>query len=185
MGIATWLKSLVGTGEVAEVPIDEDEMFSVAAEYYIRNLAFESAVNLIANAISKCEFRTYVKKEEVQTQEYYLFNIEPNKNQNSSQFLHKLVSKLYEKNECLIIENNGQLFVADDYSITEYAFLDDVFKDVKIKNLVLDRSFKMSDVLFLKLNNSDIKKLINGMYEKQGQLIAYAQDNYEKSKDYK
>ena len=73
----------------------------------IRNLAFQTAVNLVANSISKCEFKTYFKNKEVKKEEYYLFNIEPNKNQNSSQFIHKWIGKLYEENECLIIESNG------------------------------------------------------------------------------
>ena len=40
----------------------------------------------------------------------------------------------------------------------------------------------MSDVLFMKLNNKDIRRLINGMYESYGKLISYAQKSYSKSR---
>jgi phage portal protein BeeE len=49
-------------------------------------MAFWSAVNIVANAVSKCEFKTFLNGKEDKGKEYYLWNIEPNKNQNSSDF---------------------------------------------------------------------------------------------------
>ena len=40
---------------------------------------------------------------EIQEREYYLWNVSPNVNQNSSAFLHKLVARLYQDNEALVV----------------------------------------------------------------------------------
>ena len=64
-------------------------------------LAFEEfyvnlAINMIAGAIGKCEFRTFKAGKPYKAEEYYLWNYEPNANQNSTQFIlvNKQVSQL-------------------------------------------------------------------------------------------
>lgn len=182
MGLFTWLIDRLSNGQPVEIEMDPVEFFNLAAELYVRNLAFYSAVNLIANAISKCEFKTYVKKKETKGKEYYLFNVEPNRNENSSQFIHKWISKLYEDNECLIVESGGQLLVADSYSMKEYALMDNKFTQVTVGDFVFQKTFYMSDVLYFKLNNRDVRKLINGIYESYGKLITYSQKSYQLSR---
>lgn len=182
MGIMTWLKDRFSNGSVAEMPINESEFFNIVAELHIRKLAFQSGVNLIANAVSKCEFKTYIGNEEVKKKEYYLFNIEPNKNENSSQFIHKFISQLYNKNECLIVEMKGQLVIADSFNKNEYAILENTFTNIRIGKFNLEKTYRMSEVLYFKLNNSNIKQLINAMYENYGKMIAYAQSNYQISR---
>lgn len=181
MGLISWLVNRInGTSEPTQIEVEE--FFNLQAELVIRNLAFQTAINLVANSISKCEFKTYFKNEEVKKQEYYLFNVEPNKNQNSSEFIHKWISILYENNECLIIENNGQLLIADTFSKKEYALFDYTFSGVTVNDFTFNKTFNMSEVLYFKLNNRDIRKLINGMYETYGKLIAYGQKSYQKSR---
>ncbi len=161
---------------------DFAEMHSLQAEVIFRKIAFETAINLIANSISKCEFETYFKGERIKGEEYYLWNIEPNKNQSSSQFIKKWISKLYKENECLIIEQNGQLLVADDFTCKEYALFDWEFNRVTVENFTFNKTFFMSDVLYFRLNDENVKSLINVMYESYGKLISYAQKNYQKSR---
>ena len=40
----------------------DKDVQSAMYEVYLRELAFWTCVNKIANAISKCEFKTYIKK---------------------------------------------------------------------------------------------------------------------------
>src|SRR5690606_33969642 len=101
---------------------------------------------------------TFFKGKGVQEREYYLWNIEPNKNQNSSAFLHKLIAKLYRNNECLVIEQNGQLLVADSFVRKPYALYDDVFTQVQVEDFTFDRPFNQSEVLYYKLNEENIRK---------------------------
>lgn len=182
MGILTWIKSRISNGEITVTPTDGAEFFSLLGETYIRELAFWSAVNMISNSISKCEFKTFMNGKEVKDREYYLFNIEPNKNQNSSAFIHKWISQLYQNNECLIIEVNGQLLVADTYQKAPYALLDYVFSGVMVEEFTFNRTFTMSEVMYFKLSEKDMRKVTAGLYESYGKLITYGMKSYQKSR---
>lgn len=165
-----------------------DELGSAYLEYYIRELAFMSGVNLIANCISKCEFRTYRGGKEIKEREYYLFNVSPNKNQNSSAFIQQWIHTLYRENECLILDvsrfdeksrrTENQLLVADSFGHDEYALLDDNFSSVTVKDFTFRRTFAASDVLFFRLNNEHVKALTKGIYESYAQMMSAAQKAY-------
>lgn len=81
-----------------------DEYALLVADIYFREMAFVSAANLISKAVSKCEFKTYRSGKPNKGKEHYLWNVEPNKNQNSSEFIQKWIYTLMRNNECLIIE---------------------------------------------------------------------------------
>jgi len=183
VGLISWLsRKLGGSTPMSGAQINEalEQYFN---EVHIREVAFWSTVNLIANAVSKCEFKTYVKGKETKGAEYYLWNVEPNKNQNSSGFIHKWISKLYAENECLIIEtNDGQLLVADSYVKTPYAVFEDVFSQVTVKDFTFDRTFKQSEVLYFELSQKDMRKVTNALYESYLKLISYAMKVYQKSR---
>jgi len=171
----------------APVPLNDigeyvEEYASVVVDIYIREMAFWSAVNLIANAVSKCEFKTFVNGKETKAREYYLWNLEPNKNQNSSVFLHKLIAELYRHNECLVIEQNGQLLVADSFTRKPYALLEDVFTQVTVGDFTFNRSFVQSEILYFKLSERNIRKVIAALYESYGKLIEYSMKAYQKSR---
>ena len=183
LGLISWLIDKFGGKPVpTNFRFDEDEYASLVFDIYVREMAFWSAVNLVANAVSKCEFKTFLNGEEVKGREYYLWNIEPNKNQNSSRFLNKLIAKLYRDNECLVIEQNGQLLVADNFIRKPYALYDDVFTQVQVDDFTFDRPFNQSEVLYYKLNEENIRKLINGLYESYSKLIAYSMKAYQRSR---
>ena len=185
MGLISWLSEKI-SGKAVPVNFNEKEYFdeyaSLVFDIYVREMAFWSAVNIVANAVSKCEFKTYLNGKEDKGKEYYLWNIEPNKNQNSSRFLNKLIAKLYRDNECLVIEQNGQLLVADNFIRKPYALYDDVFTQVQVEDFTFDRPFNQSEVLYYKLNEENIRKLINGLYESYSKLIAYSMKAYQRSR---
>lgn len=184
MGLISWLIDKLG-GKPVPVNYSGDllgEHEALVCDIYIREMAFWSAVNLVANAVSKCEFKTYLKGEEIKGKEYYLWNFEPNRNQNSSVFLHKLIAKLYRNNECLVIEQNGQLLVADDFVRTPYALYDDVFKQVQVEDFTFNRSFAQSEVLYFKLNEENIRKIVNGLYDSYSKLIIYSMKAFQRSR---
>lgn len=187
MGFFTWLKSLFGSGEI---PLSGSELVdayadgysSVFGEYFFREIAFWSATNLIANAVAKCEFKTYIDGKEVQKQEHYLWNIEPNKNQNANIFIKKLISMLYQNNECLVVEQNGQLLVADSFDHKEYALLDDVFTNVAVGDFTFNRSFYQNEVLYFRLQHCNMRALVNGLYQTYSKLISYSMTAYQRSR---
>jgi len=178
-----WILS--GKSVPANINIDNDDIAATVFDIYIRELAFWSTVNIIANAVSKCEFKTFLNGKEVRQREYYLWNIEPNKNQNSSAFLHKLIAKLYRNNECLVIEQNGQLVVADSFDRKPYALYEDVFAQVQVGDFTFDKTFTQSDVLYYQLNDKNIRELINGLYNQYAKLISYTMTAYRRSRGIK
>lgn len=138
---------------------------------------------MIARSISKCEFKTIMNGTETQGDEYYLWNVEPNRNQNSSAFLQKLICTLYRDNECLVIETDDrQLLVADSFIHDEYALYDDIFSNVTVGDYVFKKSFRQSDVLYFKLCNKNINRLLKLVYESYGKLLAYGEKYYLRSR---
>ena len=182
MGLITWVRDFLSGEILTTTQVTDEEFYNIVAEIHIRELAFWSCVNMVANSISKCELKTFQNNKEIKGQEYYLWNISPNKNQNSSAFTHKLIAQLYRFNECLVIEENGQLLVADSFQQTEYAMVDNLFEGVTVGNYTFAKKYNMSEVMYFKLSEKDMRKVTNGIYEGYGKLIAYGMKAYQKSR---
>lgn len=186
MGLISWLKEKFSNGSIplsgADLDLYIEEYASTACDISFREMAFWSAANLIANAVSKCEFKTYSGGNEVKAEEYYLWNVEPNQNQNSSEFIHEWISQLLRHNECLIIENGGKLYVADSFTRTPYALYDDVFTQVVVKNFTFTRSFNQREVLYFKLGETKMRQVVNSLYDSYSRLLEYSIKAYQKSR---
>lgn len=165
--------------------MEDQDVQNAAYELYIRELAFWTCVNKIANAVSKCEFKTYYHNKESKGKEYYLWNYEPNQNQNAAGFIYKLIAQLYRKNECLVVEINHRMYVAESYIKEVYALRDHKFSGISFDGYTLQETLDMSDVMFFELNSTDMRKLMNGMYDSYSKLITYAQNAYQKSRGHK
>lgn len=165
--------------------MEDQDVQNAAYELYIRELAFWTCVNKIANAVSKCEFKTYYHNKESKGKEYYLWNYEPNQNQNAAGFIYKLIAQLYRKNECLVVEINHRMYVAESYIKEVYALRDHKFSGISFDGYTLQETLDMSDVMFFELNSTDMRKLMNGMYGSYSKLITYAQNAYQKSRGHK
>jgi HK97 family phage portal protein len=182
VGLISWLSSKLG----GTVPLSGDELEKVMNDYFqethIRELAFWSTVNIIANAVSKCEFKTYYRGKEVKKAEYYCWNVEPNKNQNSSGFIHKWIYQLYRENECLIIEEGGQLLVADSFIRKPFALYEDTFTQVRVGDLTFSKPFRQSEVMYFQLSEKDMRKVTNALYNSYVKLLSYGMKSYLKAK---
>lgn len=165
--------------------MEDQDVQNAAYELYIRELAFWTCVNKIANAVSKCEFKTYYHNKEIKGKEYYLWNYEPNQNQNAAGFIYNLIAQLYRKNECLVVEINHRMYVAESYIKEVYALRDHKFSGISFDGYTLQETLDMSDVMFFELNSTDMRKLMNGMYDSYSKLITYAQNAYQKSRGHK
>lgn len=161
------------------------ELMVAAQEFQLRDLAFWSCANMIANAVARCEFRTFRNGEEIQEREHYLWNVEPNVNQNSTAFLHKLVAKLLTDGECLVIstrqrEGYDALVVADSYMLNGcYPSKQNEYTDVQVGDVSYEKTFRERDVLHLRLNHVNIKPVLDGLYASYCRLITAAMKRYE------
>lgn len=187
MGLKTWLSNtLFKSGNEKQITVSGDgDLWSLDAEVTVRELAFWSCVNLMANAISKCEFRTFFGNRETNGAEHYLWNFSPNHNQSKEQFLKKWVSKLYCDNEALIVEVSGQLLVADSFSHEEFAVKEDIFSNVTVGTLTLGRSFSQSQVIYLKLGETSMRSVLNALYHSYSRLLDYTLKSYQRSRGMK
>lgn len=169
----------------ATVEITCRELMAAAQEFQLRDLAFWSCANMIANAVARCEFRTFRGGQEIQEREHYLWNVEPNVNQNSTAFLHKLVAKLLTDGECLVIstrqrEGYDALVVADSYMLSGcYPSKQNEYTDVQVGDVSYEKTFRELDVLHLRLNHVNIKPVLDGLYASYCRLITAAMKRYE------
>ncbi len=146
-------------------------------EVFFKELATACAINMIANTIGKCEIRTFVEGTPTRGAEYYLWNYAPNPNENSSDFMQHFISNLCYENEALIIEMNGYLYVADSFNRRKYAFYEDVFSNITVGDLTLQRSYTSREVIYMQLNNIDARQRLEGSYTNYGKTIAKAVRN--------
>lgn len=161
------------------------ELYDAAAEYSLLSLCYGICVDMIANALGRCEFRTYMGNGETQGSEYYLWNIEPNVNQNSTMFLHKLVHQLYWKNEALVVtirrrDTQGDaLIVADSWDPPEEVLARRTeYKNVTVGKFTFSKTFSESDVLHLKLNHVNIKPYLTAVSQAHERMVTTAQTLY-------
>lgn len=153
-------------------------------ELQTRVLAFETCVNLIAGAVAKCDFKTFKNHKEVKEAEWYLLNVEPNPNQNSSEFFHKLIHKLYENGDALVVDNGSRsknefLAVADSFQLEEpLAFREQRYVGVVLNGTTMNKSYRESEVLHFKLNENNIKPVLDGIMSAHERLLNTAKAYY-------
>lgn len=177
MGFKNWFVNFLGK-RIESEGSSETIVGELKAEIYYKELALYTAITLIANAISKCEIKTYENKKEVKGEIYYSLNVSPNINQNSSQFWHKVIEKMVYEGYALAIDINNKLYCADSCSIDKYPILGNRYSGVTIDSFGLNKTFLSEEILLFKLDNIHLKKLIDGLYEQYGKLLAHAIDKY-------
>lgn len=151
---------------------------------------------MIAGIIGRSEFKTFDNTgKEYKGLNYYTLNINPNQNQTKFEFMTKLVNMLLTKNEVLIIQVRAQnrdgttnnqrpyvLFIADSYTTNTNSMFGDWYSNVVVGNFSYDRSFNQDEVIFLRLNNSNIKKYLDVVNASWGSLLDYSHNAFMKSK---
>lgn len=153
----------------------------LTTEIYFKQLAIQSCINLIANVLSKAEFQTFERGQEVRRENYYLFNVEPNPNKSASKFWRDVISKLVYNNECLVVQYNGHFYVADSFDVDKYAFREYIYRGIVVDDFQLNRSYRESEVFHFELHNEKIRNVIDGLYNSYSKLIAAAQVNYKRN----
>lgn len=161
------------------------ELLAAAQEFQLRDLSFWICANMIANAVGRCEFRTFRGGQEIREREHYLWNVEPNANQNSTAFLHKLVAKLLVDGEALVIstrqrEGYDALVVADAWLQNgDYPSRQNEYINVQVGDVSYEKTFREREVLHLKLNHINVKPVLDGLYGAYWRLISAAMKRYE------
>jgi HK97 family phage portal protein len=135
----------------------------LAENIYYKELAIQSAINLIANVVSRSEFQTYEEGSKTKKDNYYLFNVEPNPNKSASKFWRSVISKLIYNNECLIVQQSGNLYVTDSFNVNRFAFKEYVYDNIVIDDLKLRSSRVESEVFHLELHDQKIRNMLENL----------------------
>lgn len=165
--------------EVAEIsPVAEKLLEQLA----LKDLALHIGISYIANTLSKCEFKVFENGKEVKNKLYYTLNVSPNPNQNSSQFINDFIEKYYWQGHALLVPNGEYLYCADNFDIDDSNPLkENTFCNVTFKCHQLKKKHKASDVFYIKLDNRNVKSLIDSLYMQYGEIISQALTTYKRS----
>lgn len=162
----------------------EEYFCKLQVDYVYRKFAIETCIDLIANAMSKAEFKSYEKGENKKNEMYYRLNVSPNKKTNATEFRKKLIRRLIYYNEVLIVspsDSSSELFIADSWNVKEYGLKENIFSQVQISNTILDHEFKESDVIYFEYADEQIRQLVDAYYSAYGKLISSAMNVYKRS----
>lgn len=183
-----WVQNKMGTGTTAKVSSQELTDFIDSGSWNklaLYDFYLHAGIDLIAYALSKCEVRTFLEWEEQQGDEYYLWNYEPNWNENASRFIHRIVGNLIYRGECLVVPSvSGQLLVADTYTRDQFALYPDTFRDVTVSGgdggtpYTFRKSFRATDVLFYRLQNDNLRNLMDQLQQEYADMLSAAETKF-------
>ena len=174
MSIRGWIFDFLGGKDDAECISFSQTM----QELNINKLYFHTCINMVSNIISKCEFKTLKNGDEIKEKEYYLWNIEPNPNQNSTQFVNKLIAALFTGNEALVFEKHKSIYVADSFTREKGGLKDDKFDQISIDGEEVKGITNNKDILYFELHNEKIKTCVDSMYDLYKNLITHGIAQY-------
>ncbi|MCC8063687.1 MAG: phage portal protein [Clostridiales bacterium] len=129
-----WLEELMGT-----IVIEEK---TNAQQAKIRELAFYTAVGLIADMVSGCEVQVLEGGKPVKNANWYTFNVSANPNQSGRELLCDWIVNYYYSGTGLMVPLTGNLYVADSFSVEELPLKGDVYSGISINGYQIKRTFK-------------------------------------------
>jgi len=185
-GIKEWF---FGIGDNPSSHANRSYFETLQTKVAFKEYAIQICINKIANALSMCDYITYDPKgkktdKAIKGNLWYQLNVSPNPNQSSADFWQKAIRQaVYDVNGALIIQMDGGkgFVVADSYDVKEFAFVPNIYSNIKIGDLLMNKTYNETQVLRLKLNNSKVKEIVDGVYEEYGKLIGGAIKNYNRN----
>ena len=179
MGLINWFMGLFDSDGILSV---DGYCGTITDEAFYRELAVQACINMIANTVACSEFLTFEKGVEVRSENYYLLNVQPNQNKSASKFWRDVIGKLIYDNHCLIIQQGGMFYMADSYDVDEYAFKENVYKNIVVSKYALTGIYFESQVFHFELHNKEMKNIIAGVNLAHSKLVSSAATSYKRSK---
>ena len=140
-----------------------DKMFETA---YLKGLAIDKCAEFLARIFATSKFIYQRDNQIINNQWSYIFNVQPNKNENASQFWKHLIYKLLTENEVLVVKSqDDQLLIADAYLKKDTAFYGSTFESVSVGSFTFKSIFKSEDVIFLQYNNNRLDRYIDRLFD--------------------
>lgn len=170
MGI---LSNLFGAKTEPTYALDTDWDFQDAStRAYLKRVALDAGVNFIARRFAQAKFKHIVDGKFVKDDAWYRLNTRPNRNETATQFWEHVIHKLIYEGECLVVVNDTkELLVADSYVHTKYANYDDIFEGVYVRGYRYERTFTMSEVIYLTYQNERLERYTNSLFADYGTML--------------
>ena len=179
MAIIDFLNRFVGDdGNISLKTYSKDMKENI----HYKTLATEASIRLISKTLSRAEFQTFDEGKETKKTNYYILNVEANKNKSASIFWQEVTRKLLSEGEVLILMQDTQLFLADSFDRKEYAFYENKYSNIVIDDYEIKEVKEESEVIYLQDAISDISTAVNGLYSSYSKLISSSTKGYSNSK---
>ncbi|KYH14887.1 phage portal protein [Staphylococcus kloosii] len=164
---------IMGRNEAIDFSYDLELLRDTSHKAYIKRWALDTCINHIARTISQTKFEiTDSESKDNTSTTYYRLNVRPNTDESAATFCQKVIRKLIYDNEVLIVVTDSKdLIIADDFSREKSALYDDIFDDVVVGEFEFERSFRMSDVIYLEYNNESITNMLSGLFSDYGDIF--------------
>lgn len=170
--IQSVIERIKGTKSGYEFLFDLDIIESDIQSVYLQKMAIDSVLSFVARTFSTAKFSFKNGKDVVESDWDYILNVRPNKNESASDFWQRAIYKLMFDNELLIVlSDDNQLLIADDFYQEEYAIYESRFTDVTVKEYTFRRTFYNSDVIYIRYGNEKLQSVLDGLFKDYGKLF--------------
>ena len=164
---------IIGRNQNIAEMLDFDLISETAKRTYLKSMALDSVLDFVSRTMSTLQVKTFKNGKKQKSEWDYILNVRPNKDLSAVAFWQKFFYRLLDDNEVLVIvTDDNQLLIAEDFTRNEYAVYEDTFSDVLVKNYTFERTFKMSEVIYLEYNNSDLENFTNGLFKDYSELFS-------------
>ena len=106
--VSDWAHKVFGIEK--NLPTEIYDSGCVENANYYKNIAVASAINLIANTVSLAEFKVYKSEREDRSDEYYIFNVEANKNQSAKDLWKETVKDMILDKYPIVLKQDDGLY---------------------------------------------------------------------------
>lgn len=180
MGIFNRIRRHYETPEEKEVA----ELFEQAEDYQNRINALVYSicvvVNFIARKFALCDVNFYKNGKREYKEDYFIWNVKPNKFQTAFELKYDFASQLLLNEEALILEKNDSIFVADyGFSKDKKGINEYIFSNVSKDNETFIDYMKGSDVIYASYEGNGIRQKLEGLLRGLQDIMTTAASNYE------
>lgn len=126
-------------------------------------LAKHKAIGMIAKAIAQSEIVVTDGHQRITDDVYFRLNVRPNDNQTGTDFWYRVVSKLLEDGDALIVRvpESGKYYLATAYTTDNYVMFGKTYRNVTITDgvdqMTFARTIYADDALHLKYSSNKIR----------------------------
>lgn len=153
------------------VSYDFDGLFENIQQNAMKSIALETCANYIARTFSKSSFLFDGDNKSKAEHWGYRFNNLANPNQTATEFWSSFVKTLIQNGEALAyVNSNHEMFVADSY-VRNHQMTGDTFNITVIQNIPVNIDASREEVLFVEVENDDLKAFVNDLWEDYGTVL--------------